>query len=106
MGLRDTLIPVAYTTPTGINPGWTCDCRQLYLTQELDLLCVGIVVVLTKSFISFVTKNKYLAVNPPSTSAEIFGVSQKQRDTRRNGLDALGVIGSGSSWAFDCRSQN
>ena len=62
---------------TGINPGWTCDCRQLYLTQELDLLCMGIVVVLTKSFISFVTKNKYLAVNPPSTSAEIFGVSQK-----------------------------
>jgi hypothetical protein len=38
---------------------------------------MGIVVVLTKSFISFVTKNEYLAVNPPSTSAEIFGVSQK-----------------------------
>ena len=68
---------VLRTTPTGINPGWTCDCRQLYLTQELDLLCMGIVVVLTKSFISFVTKNKYLAVNPPSTSAEYFGVSQK-----------------------------
>jgi hypothetical protein len=64
-------------TPTGINPGWTCDCRQLYLTQELDLLCIGIIVVLTKSFISFLTKNKYLAVNPPSTSAENVGVSQK-----------------------------
>jgi hypothetical protein len=38
---------------------------------------MGIVVVLTKGFISFVTKNKYLAVNPPSTSAEIFGVPQK-----------------------------
>jgi hypothetical protein len=21
---------------------WICDCRQLYLTQELDLLCMGI----------------------------------------------------------------
>jgi hypothetical protein len=67
---------------------------------------MGIVVVLTKSFICFVTNNKYLAVNPPSTSAEFFGVSQKQRDTRRNGLDAFGVIWSGSSWAFDSRSQN
>jgi hypothetical protein len=38
------------TTPTGNNPGWICDCRKLYLTQELDLLCMGIVVVLTKSF--------------------------------------------------------
>jgi hypothetical protein len=56
---------------------WICDCRQLYLTQELDLLCIGIVVVLTKSFIFLVTKNKYLAVNPPHNSAENIGVSQK-----------------------------
>ena len=47
-----------YTTPTGNNPGWICDCRQLYLTQELDLLCMGIVVVLTKSFIFLLQKNK------------------------------------------------
>jgi hypothetical protein len=76
-GLEAMRLTAPDTTPTGINPGWTCYCRQLYLTQELDLLCMGIVVVLTKSFISFVTKNKYLAVNPPSTSAENFGVSQK-----------------------------
>jgi hypothetical protein len=40
------------------------------------------VVVLPKSFISFVTKNKYFAVNPPSTSAENVGVSQKSKVER------------------------
>jgi hypothetical protein len=44
---------------------WICDCRQLYLTQELDLLCMGAVVLLVKSFIFFFPKTKF-AVNPPS----------------------------------------
>jgi hypothetical protein len=43
---------------------------------------MGIVVVLTKSFICFLTKNKYLAVNPPSTSAENFGVSRELAEGR------------------------
>ena len=53
--------PVTITTPTGNNPGWICDCRQLYLTQELDLLCMGIVVVLTKELYFLVTK-KYKTI--------------------------------------------
>jgi hypothetical protein len=38
---------------------------------------MGIVVSTHKELYFFVTKNKYLAVNPPSTSAENVGVSQK-----------------------------
>jgi hypothetical protein len=69
------------TTPTGNNPGWICDCRQLYLTQELDLLCIKIVVVLTKSFIFLYKKNKKLPLTRHLFQLKIL-VSRKSRATQ------------------------